>query len=473
LFGPADQRRWLNGQIRWPRVERVERREVLFQPRGDELEDPFGSGEISQPVWAEVAQVDVLERFFRQQVVRGLRDEHLPAVRRGADAGGPVHPEADIALGSRARLTRVDAHANSKLLHGRLWMGNQCALGVQRRSHRLASGWEGDEERVALRIDLVTAPADKRLPEQPAVLVERPFVTIPELEQQPGRALDVGEEEAHCPGRPRVGLAKLERRVVVEDLALEPLQGRPRIDPQLFGEQPPALLVSVEGIVLASGAIEGQHQLRAQPFAERVGGNEALELGDELRVTAEHQLHLEPLLRRRQTKLLEPEHVLGGERVVAEVRERVTTKQGESSTQQFGTACGVVLSVRLVDERLEAADVDALAVEPEQVSRRSCLDRVGSEQLAQSGDVTVQRRVRRLRRRLAPERSDELVARNHVVHVEQEKRQQSAVLRSRRSDHAFASDDLEWAEEAEIEGRSGHSPSRWIVPRGQPRVSPP
>ena len=288
----------------------------------------------------------------------------------------------------------------------------------QRGSDGLASGWEGDEERVTLRVHLVSASLRERLAQQPTMLVEHPLVAIAELQQQPRRALDVREQERHGPGRPRVEPAELERRVLVEDLALEPVQSRPRVDPQFFGQSPSALLVRVQGARLPPAAIERQHELGAQALAKRIAGDEVLELGDDFGVAAERQLSFDPLLRCCQTKFLQPKHVHVGERVVAEVGQRVAAEERERIAQQLGATCGLLFFVRLLDKRFEAADVDALACEPEDVPRRTGLDRVMSEQLAQSGDMPVQRGLRRLGWRRAPERLDELFAGHDVVHVE-------------------------------------------------------
>ena len=60
---------------------------------------------------------------------------------------------------------------------------------------------EGDEEGVALRVDLDAAVAREGLAQDAAVLGERLCVGLaPELVQQPGRALDVGEEEGDGSG---------------------------------------------------------------------------------------------------------------------------------------------------------------------------------------------------------------------------------------------------------------------------------
>ena len=65
---------------------------------------------------------------------------------------------------------------------------------------------EGEEEGVALRVDLDAAVASARLADDAAVLGERLRVGLgAELVQQPRRALDVGEEEGDGAGGGRQG----------------------------------------------------------------------------------------------------------------------------------------------------------------------------------------------------------------------------------------------------------------------------
>ena len=74
--------------------------------------------------------------------------------------------------------------------------GGEPVTGRARGVCRSCSGREGDEERVALRVDLGAAVLRGRFANDPPVLGER--VGVPrgaELVQQPRRAFDVGEEE--------------------------------------------------------------------------------------------------------------------------------------------------------------------------------------------------------------------------------------------------------------------------------------
>jgi hypothetical protein len=69
-------------------VQRLQGREVARSELGDAL----GSGQILEPVFAEVSQLELDERSRR------AGDEHLPAVAGSGDAGRSVDVATDVAL---------------------------------------------------------------------------------------------------------------------------------------------------------------------------------------------------------------------------------------------------------------------------------------------------------------------------------------------------------------------------------------
>jgi hypothetical protein len=60
--------------------------------------------------------------------------------------------------------------------------------------------WERDEERIALRVDLVAAVGVERLPEQALMVAEDCAVVITQPLHQPRRSLDVREKEGDDAG---------------------------------------------------------------------------------------------------------------------------------------------------------------------------------------------------------------------------------------------------------------------------------
>ena len=83
-------------------------------------------------------------------------------------------------------------------------------------------------------------------------------------------------------------------------------------------------------------------------------------------------------------------------------RRRADRSPGSSRAR----ACG--------DQRLEPGQVDLVRRDLQQIAGRARPDPIGAEQLAQAGDVPVQRGLRGARRLLAPQRLDQLGARHHL-----------------------------------------------------------
>ena len=77
------------------------------------------------------------------------------------------------------------------------------ALRRDRRAHGIAGAREHDEERVALRAQLVTAMRRDRAADDPAVLVKDVGVAVAKTLEQPRRALDIAEQQRDRAGRKR------------------------------------------------------------------------------------------------------------------------------------------------------------------------------------------------------------------------------------------------------------------------------
>ena len=123
--------------------------------------------------------------------------------------------DADVALLRHERLAGVDAHAHA---HRPV---RERALRRLGRRERVRRPREGDEERVALGVDLDARRGAERLAQHAPVLAEHVRVAVAELVQQPRRALDVGEEE-------RDGAARERRTSCDQDRASRRLVTTPR-----------------------------------------------------------------------------------------------------------------------------------------------------------------------------------------------------------------------------------------------------
>ncbi len=114
-----------------------------------------------------------------------------------------------------------------------------------------------------------------------------------------------------------------------EDRRLDGTQLRAGLQTQLGHQLRAALAIRRQRVRLAAGGVEGEHQLPAQVLAQRVAGDERLELGHEPRAVAELEFELQPRLGHREAKLLESLHLDAGERLELDAPERRPAPQGQ------------------------------------------------------------------------------------------------------------------------------------------------
>ena len=211
---------------------------------------------------------------------------------------------------------------------------------------------------------------------------------LPEL----GRVRQVAEEDrdrlAHRGGGRRRGLAQqhgrrlaarrrverreVESRILVENLLVQLTKPGPGLDAELVDEGGSPVLIGRERLGLAAGAVQGQHELRAQVLAGRVRLRESRELSDQLGVPSLREVALDALLETRQAELLQPGDVGLGEAVAGELRERISAPE----RQCFGRLPAVV-------EAFEADEIELIRLDPQQVAAAAGLDALSAEQLPQ------------------------------------------------------------------------------------------
>ena len=80
-----------------------------------------------------------------------------------------------------------------------------------------------------------------------------------------------------------------------QDVVLETGQCRAGLESQFLGQPATQRLVRTQGIGLATAAVQAQHQLSPQPFAERVAGDQRVELADQLAMPAESDPSFDPI----------------------------------------------------------------------------------------------------------------------------------------------------------------------------------
>ncbi len=130
-----------------------------------------------------------VEHVDRRGVAGGLRQHDLSAVGGRGHARAQMHVLTHVALAGG-----VQPHAHAEGTRGESLLSTPSGV------ERLLGGWEGDEEGVTLRVHLHATMVGEGLPQQPPVLGQSLGVALgPQFVQQPGGALDVGEEEGDGP----------------------------------------------------------------------------------------------------------------------------------------------------------------------------------------------------------------------------------------------------------------------------------
>ena len=247
----------------------------------------------------------------------------------------------------------------------------------------------------------------------------------------------------------------VELGIVGEDHRLEPAQLRAGLEPELVDQEPAALAHHLERVRLASGAVERQHQLPAQPLAQRVLGHERAQLADQVDRLAAGELGREPLLDRLQPQLLQARDLALGELVEAMVGQRRAAPQRERDA-----SCAAARVGRRArrQQRLEAAAVDRLALDLQRVARRAPADRQPLAQARpQARDLLLQRLVAAVRRLVAPHRLDQLVDRHRLRRPQRERDEEPPLLGAFEL-HAAARDrDLQRPQQPDLDSRA-HGP---------------
>ena len=169
---------------------------VVRQPGDHELREPLRARQVLEPVLAEVAERDAFGQVVLDELARRPREEHLTAVRRGADACGAGNVETDVAGRRRAPAGRVQP------MRTRTRSRQARAAAARRARDGLGRAWERGEERVALRVDDgAVRIGDGRVDEAAMLGEQLPVASLPSACSSSRRAFDVREEERDCSGR--------------------------------------------------------------------------------------------------------------------------------------------------------------------------------------------------------------------------------------------------------------------------------
>ena len=248
-----------------------------------------------------------------------------------------------------------------------------------------------------------------------------------ELGRKVGRADQVAQQHRHGAPvrRPRDGgfPGRAERRVLTKDRVLQRTELFARLEAELLRQHVARGPVRRQRLRLAPRAVERPHQLRAEPLAQRVLLDERLELADEIGVPAHFQLGVDAVLECREPGLLQPAGLVARERLEGEIVQRGAAPQGQCRAELL-PALARFRATCLGRQPLEAREVEALGIDPQDVAGRLGHDRLRADRLPQPRDVVLQRRSGRLRRLRSPHLVDQPVGGDELVGVQQQERQE-------------------------------------------------
>ena len=169
----------------------------------DDLVDALRSGEVLEPVLAEIEECNAGRGVVADERVGGLGHNDLPAMggRHQARTSVDFRPvEVPVcAIG----IAGVQAHSDSKRSDGSPRRPNKRALRRYRGTHRRCRGWKHREDAVARVADCAPAQDLNRISENAEVLSEGSRHLLRVGFPQASTPLDVGEEEGYGAGRGR------------------------------------------------------------------------------------------------------------------------------------------------------------------------------------------------------------------------------------------------------------------------------
>ena len=369
-----------------------------------------------------------VDEFARRRLAGGepgrRPDEHEPCV---VDAGEPQH-----VVGLAACDERRHAHR----------LGALRPLGRERRGG-------GGESRLVVeqrgRDQLEPRAARERRPER----------------GEQAHGVEVAARHEHGAARLPVGRTARGGKlgVMAQDRLLQVPQRRAGFHPEGLDERGARLAVDLQRVHLAARPIQREHQQLAQPLAQRLGGRQLRQLGNDVRVAPEREQCLHAPFQRVLAQLLQPGDRALGERLGREVRQRLAAPERERVVERregTGRVLGLERFIGAGAQALEAPQVDRVGLDVHEVAGRASLDgrplgirRV--QRAAQLGDLAVHLRDRAHRRVARVQLLGDAIDRDDTPGLQEQQREHGPLGAPAEGDLRAVAARLERPEDAELD----------------------
>ena len=247
-----------------------------------------------------------------------------------------------------------------------------------------------------------------------------------------------------------------QRRILLQDLALQLLELRSGFDSKLGREQAPCLAKDRQGICLTSRVVERQHLCAPQTLPVRTFADQRLELGQHLLRPPEHQPRIDSVSRRRGPSFLEqPDRGLRERRETKVCQGRAAPERQRLRERRLCSNGVPVGELRASGggEPIELVDVELARLHMEPIGAGARCQTFGADLAAQPRDTDLQRLLRPNRQPLRPERLDQRVRIDRLVRVKQQKRKQRPLPTAPNVQRPAGASHLQHAQESEAHGR--------------------
>jgi hypothetical protein len=122
---------------------------------------------------------------------------------------------------------------------------------------------------------------------------------------------------------------------MAQDRLLEALQRFAGLDPELVHQFMPGMLVGVERVRLTVGAIEREHLLGAQPFPEWMLADEHQQLTEDLLVTSQREIAVDPVHERGDPQFVQLRYLVAADRFEGQSGQRGAAPDCKRLLQQL------------------------------------------------------------------------------------------------------------------------------------------